>query len=416
MNTTPSPRRAHGLLRRQPRLLLSPLALAALLLPACGDQSSEPAFYGERGTFAVGHRVLAAPGDLSVKAWYPAPGAPLPSDEISYPVPFKFPAWQQLSPAVVSGHARADASLDGARGPYPLVVFSHGFALNPAWYSRLVEHYASQGFIVLAPEHRENDWLQASQASFDRPADVKHTLDLAEALGGPGGEWAGAIDLTNVAVVGHSYGGYTALAVAGGRFDLGPFHARCSALATDDPKGFLCAPFLGHETEMAARAGLAGVPGGLWPTTMADPRVTAIISMAGDAFLMNEAGLASVTVPMMALGGTADFATPWEWGAQLSYDNVSSRAKSLVAFEGADHMIPANPCSDLPFTAQLSDEERAFVCLDAEAWPRQAALPWIQHTSTAFLLDVLKQDRQAHQALLPDVVRQPGIAYTTTLR
>lgn len=392
------------------------LALPVLLLAGCGDQSGEPPFYGDRGSLAVGHRMLNGPGGMAVEAWYPAPGAPLPSDQLSYPVAFKFDAWQELSPAVVHGHARADAPLDGTRGPYPLVVFSHGFALNPAWYSRLVEHYASRGFVVLAPEHREHDWLQASVASFDRPTDVKRTLDLAETLGGPAGEWAGLLDLTNVAVVGHSYGGYTALAVAGGRFDLGPFHDRCGALAADDPTGFLCAPFLGRESEMAARAGLAAVPGGLWPTTMADPRVTAIVSMAGDAFLMNEAGLASVTVPMMALGGTADLATPWEWGAKLSYDNVSSRARSLVAFEGADHMIPVNPCADLPFTAQLSDEERAFVCADAESWPRQAALPWIQHTSTAFLLDVLRRDHQAHQAFLPGVIRQPGLAYTTTLR
>jgi predicted dienelactone hydrolase len=389
---------------------------AALVLPACGSESSEPVFYGDRGTLSVGHRVLTAPGGVPVKTWYPALGSASVPEAISYPVDFKFPDWRQLSPAVVHGRARADAPIDGARGAFPLVIFSHGYALNPAWYSQLVEHYASRGFVVLAPEHQENDWLQASAASFDRPADVKRTLDLAETLGGPGGEWEGLIDLTNVAVVGHSYGGYTALAVAGGRFDLGPFHARCGALAADDPRAFLCAPFLGREAEMATRAGLAAVPGGLWPTTMADPRVTAIVSMAGDAFLMNESGLASVTVPMMALGGTVDFATPWDWGAKLSYDNVSSRAKSLVAFEGADHMIPVNPCEELPFTAQLSDEERAFVCLDAASWPRQAALPWIRHASTAFLLDVLKQDGKAHEALLSGAMAQPGIAYTTTLR
>lgn len=387
-----------------------------LALPACGDERSGPVFYGGRGAFSVGHRALTAPGDLTVQAWYPALAAATVPEEIDYPVAFKSPHWRQLSPAIVRGHARADAPADRARGPFPLVVFSHGYALNPAWYSRLIEHYASRGFVVLAPEHRENDWLEASAASFDRPADVRRTLDLAETLGGPGGDWEGLLDLGNVAVVGHSYGGYTALAVAGGRFDLGPFHARCAALAVDDPRVFLCAPFLGREAEMAARAGLADLPAGLWPVTMADPRVTAIVSMAGDAFLMNEAGLASVTVPMMALGGTADFGTPWEWGAKLSYDHVSSRTKSLVAFEDADHMIPANPCDDLPFTAQLSADERAFICVDAPAWPRQDALPWIQHASTAFLLDVLRQDRQAHEALRPGAVAQPGITYLTTLK
>ena len=35
----------------------------------------------------------------------------------------------------------------------------------------------------------------------------------------------------------------------------------------------------------------------------------------------------------------------------------------------------------------------------------------INHLTTAFLLDVLKGDKEAHKALAPDVVNFPGITY-----
>jgi hypothetical protein len=59
--------------------------------------------------------------------------------------------------------------------------------------SELVEHYASKGFVVLAPEHVEADWLLAAAASFARPRDVSRTLDLAELLTADGGALAGLI-------------------------------------------------------------------------------------------------------------------------------------------------------------------------------------------------------------------------------
>ena len=418
--------------RSQRALALSSLLLVVAFTPACDDaephvepSDEEPAPvelapYDARGPFVVGFRQLEAPGSggeppLQIKAWYPAArdGAGAGA-EIEYEIELKPADWQAFEPSVVRGHALRDAPLDPRVGARPLLVFSHGYMINPEWYSELVEHYASKGFVVLAPEHVEADWLLAAAASFARPRDVSRTLDLAEMLSAEGGALAGLIDVDQVGVVGHSYGGYTALAVSGARFDLAPFEQRCAALAADDPKAFLCAPFLGRAEEMAALAGLADVPAGIWPSQR-DPRVDAIVPMAGDAYLFNAAGLSSVTVPMLALGGTMDVGTPWDWGAQLSYDHVSSSEKSLVAFEGADHMIPADPCENLPFTSQLPELYRQSICQDP-VWDKAVARRWIRHYSTAFLLDVLAGDAAAHAVLLPDSEPVPGIVYTTTLR
>lgn len=369
------------------------------------------------GPYWVGYQQLEAPGDahggFAVKMWYPALNPAGAAESITYAIALKSPDWRTYQPQIVHGHAIAGAPIDDtADGAFPLVVFSHGYATNAEWYSALVEHYASHGLIVLAPEHREDDWFAAWAASFDRPADVKRTLDFAEALARPGGALAGKIDMTKVAVVGHSYGGYTALAMAGARFELDTFNVRCAALAADDPKAFLCAPFAGREQDMATRAGLPAPPEGLWPP-LGDARVKAIVPISGDAYLFNEQGLANVTVPMMAIGGTADWGTPWDWGTQLSYDNVASAHKALVGLEVAGHMIATNPCDAMPWTKHLPEVEHGFICLDP-VWEKLRALDVINHFSTAFLLDTLTGNADARAALQPAAVQVPGIAFTAT--
>ncbi len=249
------------------------------------------------------------------------------------------------------------------------------------------------------------------KASIDRPGDIKQTLDYAEALTALGGDMAGLIDIAHVAVVGHSYGGYTALVMAGAQYDLTAFNARCAQVSEDD-YAFFCAPLVPKEAEMAARAGLDPMPQGLWPS-FGDPRVTAIIPMAGDSYLFDQAGLAKITIPMMAMGGTADTGTPYEWGTKPAYDYASSEQKALVTFVGAEHTIFLTPCADQPWLSE--HPAYGFFCLDP-VWDKNRVLDLINHFSTAFLLDVLKGDQAAHETLLPNAVNFPGIEYTTTLK
>ena len=369
------------------RWMLYLLALTVLLiggLPRVAAQEEEPQRtglrpdapeFGKRGPYVVGHRLVVidegTDHPLEADLWYPALNPNGVAEEIAYEFTPKSPELGGDGPVIINGHALAGAPLDDSMGPYPLVVFSHGFSLNPEWYVPLLEHYASHGFIVLAPEHVEHDWAESAAASIDRPAVIKQALDYAEAATTPDGELAGQIDMDNVAVVGHSLGGYTALAMGGAQYDLNAFSQRCAELPEDDPKTFLCMPVIGQEEAMATRAGLDSVPDGLWPS-FGDSRVTAIVPIAGDAFLFDEAGLAKITVPMMAIGGTADTGTPFDWGPGPSYEFASSAHKALVAFDGAEHMFVGTPCDSIPWADELA--YRDFFCYDP-VWDKERA--WI---------------------------------------
>ncbi len=411
-----------------------PALLAALLSPAaCGSaggadddtatptatddgSSSDPSLgdtttgttvpeYFDRGQWMPSHRVTEHDG-LSLGVWVPAIDSNDGPDTIDYTFTFKNPEFG-ASPAVVHGHALADAPADPDHGPYPVVIFSHGFSANAVWYSHLLEHLASHGFVVVAPEHIESDWLQNAASVIRRPRDVTTAIDYAEAANAPGGALAGLLDLTRVAVVGHSFGGYTALAAAGAQLEMNNLDMRCADVPAEDPKSFLCMPLAGRAAELAELAGLDAVPEANWPS-FGDPRVTAIVPIAGDAYMFDDVGLAQISAPMMAMGGTADTGTPLDWGAQLAYDEVSSTRRSLVAFEGAEHMLAANACEDLPWSADFPYGDA--LCVDP-AWDKHEALGLMRHFCTAFLLATLKDDETAATALAPDAVAFERVTY-----
>ena len=161
---------------------------------------------------------------------------------------------------------------------------------------------------------------------------------------------------------------------------------------------------------MAARAGLDPMPDGLWPS-FGDPRVTAIVAMAGDSYLFDKAGLSKITIPMLAIGGTADTATPYDWGSRPSYDNASSAKKALVTLQGAEHTVSMVSCDNMPWVKETDFYQ--WICLDP-VWDKDRVQDLIHHFSTAFLLDVLKGDAKAAAALVPEKVSFPGITYEAT--
>jgi dienelactone hydrolase len=114
-------------------------------------------------------------------------------------------------------------------GPFPVVIFSHGFHGCATQSRFLMRALAAGGYLVFAPSHRDAAcgdvarWLERpaerfarpdrwSPASFrDRAEDVEHLL--AALRDDPGS--AQRIDWQRLALAGHSLGGYTVLGLAG---------------------------------------------------------------------------------------------------------------------------------------------------------------------------------------------------------
>ncbi len=99
--------------------------------------------------------------------------------------------------------------------PFPLVVFAHGFALTPQIYSRLLDAWASAGYVVAAPVFPvenanapggpdENDLL-------NEPGDMSFVVSR---LTGPASPVRRLIDPSKIAFAGQSDGAVAALSAA----------------------------------------------------------------------------------------------------------------------------------------------------------------------------------------------------------
>lgn len=172
------------------------VGLAAVLLAAltgCGSAVSASA--PSEPSYRVGVRTLALSRDaerpLPTTIWYPAAGVKPPTDDPGGAVP----------------------GAPVAAGRFPIVLFSHGLHSLPEQHAQLTVRWAAAGFVVAAPAYPHS---RLGAARFDRadvrqqPADawyvVRRVAALDLALGDP---FAGHLDPSRIAAVGHSAGGYT---------------------------------------------------------------------------------------------------------------------------------------------------------------------------------------------------------------
>jgi predicted dienelactone hydrolase len=120
-------------------------------------------------------------------------------------------------PAVGAPSARdlPKAAPERAAGPFPLVVFAHGYRLAPYTYTLLLRAWTHAGYVVAAPAF---PLTNADAPGVDRSDLINQPQDLrfviSRLLAQRGAPLGGVIDVTRIALGGHSDGVDTALAIA----------------------------------------------------------------------------------------------------------------------------------------------------------------------------------------------------------
>lgn len=234
----------------------------------------------------------------------------------------------------------------------PLVVISPGLEANRSFLAYLADHLASHGFVVAAIEHpggayqrstlptRLEDVLPAREF-VERPGDVRFLLDELAKLNGQPGELQGKLNTEQVSIIGHSLGGYTALALGGAEVDLEHLRRFCQR---QNPIQYAPADWL--------QCAAVNLPGdGL---NLRDRRIAqAIVLNPVVGELFGNGGLKQVAVPTLVLASTEDSLTPVLRHQLQPFDQLP-QPKYLVTAIGGTHLSVGDPAYLTGITAQNS--------------------------------------------------------------
>ncbi len=109
-------------------------------------------------------------------------------------------------------------------GPFPLVIFGHGFSVTPGLYAHLLQAWTRAGYVVAAPVFplgNANAPGGPNESDLpNQPADMRFVISSLLAISSaPSGPLAGLVNPKAIAASGHSDGGDTALTVAYDEYD-----------------------------------------------------------------------------------------------------------------------------------------------------------------------------------------------------
>jgi predicted dienelactone hydrolase len=238
-------------------------------------------------------------------------------------------------------------------GPYPVIIFSHGYGGSNRAYEPLASYWTSNGYVVIRPDHHDANALrdafessrmpstlpqqgrggrrpdpksaskdaakapepatlrQSIEAIWekerepqwrDRAADISLVIDSLDELEQRFPELKGKMDHAKIGVGGHSYGAFTTMLVSGTRTFSTP------------------------------------------PLAVRDPRVKAGVAMSPQGVSENRGLTADswrdVTIPMLYMTGSQDYGPEksedpaWR---KTAYDHSPAGDKYFAEIEGANH-------------------------------------------------------------------------------
>jgi dienelactone hydrolase len=229
-------------MRRGIRKITATALLAAFLLAACAPAQAPPTppppstrgpnpdlapraddpAYVNPGPYAAGVMTVQLEPGRDAEIWYPAPksSAAGKTPEAYHIRQFLSPFLQSLLPASVDPTFQTIAyrGLPASRGPFPMVLFSHGFASYRLQSTFLTAHLATWGFVVISPDYLERG-LQSLLGTPSAPTRTdtqvaQMAVDQMISLNQGPGPLQGRIDTSRLFPVGHSAGGSETTALA----------------------------------------------------------------------------------------------------------------------------------------------------------------------------------------------------------
>ena len=231
----------------------------------------------------------------------------------------------------------------GISKPAPLIIITQGFGATPDTYGYIAQQLASYGYAVASIEHRGTNlakrleypnteltsWITPSEF-VSRPLDVTHLLDKFEDLVANNRAWTNRLDLHRVGVFGYSFGGYSALAIAGAEINFPRLEEECS---TEELNPVVSFTFQCQAKYLAPHSG-----------KLKDPRIKAVFSVYPLTNpIFGKEGMSQIDIPTVIIAGGKDNVSPpvqnqihpWLW--------LKTPDKYLALISQGGHLTTVKP-------------------------------------------------------------------------
>jgi len=280
------------------RPILIVMLVFVLALANCGGDTGQNADQIPKNLPPLTSEELLAPGPYSVGNWNPKfvdtsrptdpngwyPGAPSRT--------LRTHVWYPLGEGSSVTAENPKPAGAAAGGPFPLIVYTHGFMSWGTEAQYLAEHLASYGYIVVSPDFPLTGFFAPGGPNLEdvvnQPGDISFLIDtFLDLYQDPGSPFHGAVDGSRVGVAGLSLGAMTT--------SLAAYHAY-----------------------------------------LRDPRIYAAASIAGPGAMFTEAFYRNSQAPLLALAGDIDAMADYDTNALVTLEMAAPRV-TLVTLRGASH-------------------------------------------------------------------------------
>jgi predicted dienelactone hydrolase len=305
------------------------------------------------GTSTLDFKDKARSRNLTTEIWFSAAAGSKP---------------QGFSPLLPIGtiEIARNAQPDPAFVKRPLIVVSHGnwgTRFSQGWLARQL---VLAGYVVITPSHpgtmNDNRNMAGAIRLWERSQDVRVVLD--QVLADP--QWAPLIDAQRIGFWGHSFGGWTGVSLAGGRFDVQQMMAQC---AQQQPKDMYCEGALTDEAKAVPTTGSAD--------DFHDPRIKAFyLAASGPGVGMSSESLQAIKMPMAFDTAKLDTVLAPNENAHYLAKTIPG-ATEVTRDVGHFSYVPM--CK--PIVGKLA---AALICTDPDGVDRQALHNSVQTDAVAF--------------------------------
>lgn len=218
----------------------------------------------------------------------------------------------------------------------PVIVISNGIGTKIDRYEYLAQHLASHGFAAAIPQHPDSDDKQQQDffqglspqmfkttAYINRPLDVSYMLDELERLNSS--EFKGQLNLQQVGLFGNSFGGDTALALAGAQINFDQLKKDCR------PEKNLV------KLSLLVQCQALELPEKTY--NFRDNRIKAVsVLFPGSSSLYGEAGLSKINIPILWGAVDKDIFSPLLLEQVPAFSWLKTKEKYLIVATELDHL------------------------------------------------------------------------------